>query len=148
MGDEESKQVVCVNCGHVWKTSAKRPQCSICKSTRVEPVDEGSTESAENQHEESKDVDDFFELDDVDVDELLNEDEGDKQESKQESKGKKALRKIGFKIHNGILLIGFAVFFVLVLLKGLMGRRGRNQAVEIVEDEEIPAGANPYSALG
>jgi hypothetical protein len=148
MGDGDSK-VVCVNCGHVWNTSAKRPQCSICKSTRVEPVDEGSTESAENQHADSKDVDDFFELDDVDVDKLLNEeDDKESKESKKENKDKKALRKIGFKIHSGILLIGFAVFFVLVLLKGIIGKRGRRQAVEIVEDEGANSGVNPYSALG
>jgi len=36
----EPKFVKCLNCGNVWKTKAKRPQCSICKSTRTQEISE------------------------------------------------------------------------------------------------------------
>ena len=36
--DEEKKLVKCLNCGNVWKTKAKRPQCSVCKSTKVKEI--------------------------------------------------------------------------------------------------------------
>ncbi len=30
-----SKIVVCNNCGHIWRTKAKRPQCNECKKVSV-----------------------------------------------------------------------------------------------------------------
>lgn len=158
MEEDEKKLVKCVNCGNVWETKAKRPQCSICKSTRVEYVDSTvdqhvdsdvdlDVESTENQHAETKSNDEFFELDDVDVDELLNEEKESNQESrgKGKSKGKNALKKIGLKIHNGLLYIGLVLLVILVALKVILDKRVKKQAIEIIEDEEVN---DPYSALG
>jgi len=34
--------VECEQCGHVWQTKAKRPQCSVCRGTRTKVVQEPS----------------------------------------------------------------------------------------------------------
>ena len=155
MSEEEKKLVKCVNCGNVWETKAKRPQCSICKSTRVDfvdsaliNVDSNVDQNVDSNVESTESVDNLFELEDVDVEKLLNEDEEEsKQEEKKVSKGKKALKKIASKIHMGILLAGLAILFVLVLLRGIINRKNRH-TIEIAEDENVPSGNDPYSALG
>jgi len=165
-GDSEPKKVVCLNCGHVWETTAKRPQCSICKSTRVEEVDSADVDVDQHVESEStestKDVDDFFELDDSAINELIKEDKPkrkgrkkQKAEDKVENGEKKGfsirggLKAVGSKLSTGVILIGVGILFVIFILRGIAARKSRkvikDMGMDIQEEEQ---GFDPYSALG
>ncbi|WP_290597897.1 MULTISPECIES: hypothetical protein [unclassified Archaeoglobus] len=167
-GDSEPKRVVCLNCGHVWETTAKRPQCSICKSTRVEEVDSADVDQHVDESESTestKDVDDFFELDDSAINELIKEDKpkkkkgrkkkGQKAEDKAENGEKKGfsirggLKAVGSKLSTGVILIGVGILFLFFILRGIAARKSRkivrDMGMDIQEEEQ---GFDPYSALG
>lgn len=164
--DSEPKRVVCLNCGHVWETTAKRPQCSICKSTRVEDVDSADVDQhveSESTSEKSN-VDDFFELDDSAIDELIKEDKPKKKGRKKkehkekdrtENREKKGfsirggLKAVGSKVGSGVILIGVGVLFLLFILRGIAARKSRKVIKDMGMDiQEEKQGFDPYSALG
>lgn len=149
MGEEEVK-VVCLNCGHVWNSSAKRPQCSICKSTRVEPVeedvDEGVEESTESSENQSKSVDEFFELDDADVDALIDEDKGKAKPKNESCKLQKIGSAFKSKIGAGALVVGVVTFFALLMLRSIARRRSKKVVNDVLQVEE--ESFDPYMALG
>ncbi|MBO8182035.1 MAG: hypothetical protein H0Z28_04480 [Archaeoglobus sp.] len=165
-GDSEPKKVVCLNCGHVWETTAKRPQCSICKSTRVEEVDSADVDVDVDQQEstsEKSNVDDFFELDDSAIDELIKEDKPKKKkgrkkkEQKAEDKenGEKkgfsirgGLKAVGSKVGSGVILIGVGLIFLFFILRGIAARKSRKIVQDMGMDIQEEQGFDPYSALG
>ncbi len=165
--DSEPKRVVCLNCGHVWETTAKRPQCSICKSTRVEDVDSADVDVDQQESEstsEKSNVDDFFELDDSAIDELVKEDKPKKKKSRKkkqkaedkaengEKKGfsiRGGLKSVGSKLSTGVILIGMGLIFLFFILRGIAARKSRKVIKDMGMDiQEEKQGFDPYSALG
>ncbi|WP_202320194.1 hypothetical protein [Archaeoglobus neptunius] len=160
---DEKKKVVCLNCGHVWETTAKRPQCSICKSTRVEDVDSADVDVDVDvdQHAESKDVEDFFELDDSAIDELVSDKpkkKGRKKKQKAENKAdneekkgfsiRGGLKSIGGKVGSGVILIGVGILFMFFILRGIAARKSKKIIEDMGVDVQEEQGFDPYSALG
>jgi|GEM_PF-5982555 hypothetical protein len=133
MEEVDKKNVVCLNCGHTWETNAKRPQCSICKSVRVEEVDKVDKVDSANveanvdvESTDSASVDDFFELDDSAINKLIEDkpkkkskrkknkekekrDEQKNNEAREEEIGEKKGFSAKFSIKRGFKAIGSKV---------------------------------------
>jgi len=149
MEEKEIRKVICLNCGHVWETKAKRPQCSVCKSTKTEDL--GDEEEIRKENEEFENADpvesvdqqvenQHDELEDVDVEKLIEE------EAEGFKKLKHSAKKFGVKLGSKALLIFFAFGLLGFFLMFYFPKTQKRETKETREAEE--GGYNPFSALG
>jgi cobalamin biosynthesis Mg chelatase CobN len=146
----ERKLVKCLNCGNVWETKAKRPQCSICKSTRTEEISEEefqklkeeinvdqhvedvglaeiNVESNVDQHESTS------ESTSINVDQHVDQTSTSKSTSNAESTSKK----------SGVLIILGIIALIVLLFLGF----ARGNYEEILEEDESELGRGYYRGL-
>lgn len=132
----DGRNVYCLNCGHTWITRSNKPQCSICRSSRVVDYDK--------RHEYEKDIFDvILSKEPKEAKEVEKETKEAKQEVKEEPKEEKEEKGIKAKLKNALLIIGmffFLMFFVVYFLRGYRKQPKKKQ----IQEEEY----NPYSALG
>lgn len=110
-------RVRCLNCGHEWETSAKKPQCPKCKKYRYEVIQQDESvsepvtnhpEQDESQHEQDESKDEPKDEQDEDLTkDVKGEDilEKPKKAVKRSEKKKEDTSKVR-KVINVLLIVG------------------------------------------
>jgi len=116
------KYLKCLRCGHKFKSKAKRPQCSLCKSRNLKEIDEnewneGSPESPNTEPQKSEDL-----TKDKTGNTILETKKPQESQQKQESPKSQEENK-GWKAFNTIAIIGALAVVGYIVYKKLFKRK-------------------------